>query len=256
MLGQIIELQSLDMREGLGRLQTRNIRNGRMRPDVKENLISRQHARPVVVESHFDGFRRHKTAAAHDQFGAACLVVLQVLRNLTLHHRALALAYDRHIDGDGTGHGPVLHAVARRMRDFRARNFVLAWHASDIGTGAADPPPLHDRGLVSRLRHVPRNKLATGPTPENENVKTLRLRHALSPCECLGGSVRGIYRNEHGHAFAAVTNSNKCCGLLQVSPTSPSSWRWPARSHSANLPGRNGPPRPLPRSALASCGRT
>ena len=56
----------------------------------------------------------------------------------------------------------------------------------------ADPPPLHSRCPVSRLRHVPRNKLSAGPTPENENFKTLRLRHALSPCGCPGGSMRGI----------------------------------------------------------------
>src|SRR5262249_54223262 len=34
----------------------------------------------------------------------------------------------------------------------------------------------------------------------------------------------------------------------------PSSRRWPARSRPANLPGRNGAPRPSPRSALATCG--
>src|SRR5215831_10028988 len=34
----------------------------------------------------------------------------------------------------------------------------------------------------------------------------------------------------------------------------PSSRRWPVRSRPANLPGRNGAPRPSPRSALATCG--
>src|SRR5262245_15124967 len=43
------------------------------------------------------------------------------------------------------------------------------------------------------------------------------------------------------------------CGT-NVSPTSSSSRRWPARSRPANLPGRNGAPRPSPRSALATCG--
>jgi hypothetical protein len=41
-----------------------------------------------------------------------------------------------------------------------------------------------------------------------------------------------------------------------VSPTSPSSRRWPAQSRPANLPGGNGPPRPSPPSELVTCGRS
>src|SRR5262249_13861335 len=39
------------------------------------------------------------------------------------------------------------------------------------------------------------------------------------------------------------------------SPRPPSTRRWPARSRLANLPGRNGAPRPSLRSALANRGR-
>src|SRR5215813_8963980 len=43
-------------------------------------------------------------------------------------------------------------------------------------------------------------------------------------------------------------------GHLSVrSITSTSSRRWPARSRPANLPARNGAPRPSPRSALSTC---
>ena len=44
-------------------------------------------------------------------------------------------------------------------------------------------------------------------------------------------------------------------GRARVSPTSPSSRRWPARSRRRNPPERNGSPPPSSRSALASCGR-
>src|SRR5215475_5184884 len=54
-----------------------------------------------------------------------------------------------------------------------------------------------------------------------------------------------------GAACLEITPSRPC--LARVSPTSPSSRRWPARSRPANLPGRNGAPRPSPRSALATC---
>src|SRR5258708_215875 len=44
--------------------------------------------------------------------------------------------------------------------------------------------------------------------------------------------------------------------MAPVSPTPPSSQRWPARSRPANLPGGNGSPRPSPRPALATGGRS
>src|SRR5262249_47894540 len=43
--------------------------------------------------------------------------------------------------------------------------------------------------------------------------------------------------------------------MAPVSPTPPSSRRWPARSRPANLPGRNGFPPPSSRSAPATRGR-
>jgi len=76
------------------------------------------------------------------------LYFLQVRRNLTLHHLALAPTDRCHIDGDGPGHYSVLSAVTRKMRNFRARNLILARHASDVGTGATNPASLHDGGPV------------------------------------------------------------------------------------------------------------
>src|SRR5262249_41998118 len=111
MLRQIIELESVNMRERLGRLQVGNIWNGRVGSDIEENLVGYQLARAAVVQIHLKGFWRYETAAAHDQFGAARAVNLQVLRNLALYHRALALTNNHHVDGDGTGHSTVLPAV-------------------------------------------------------------------------------------------------------------------------------------------------
>ena len=82
--------------------------------------------------------------AAHDQFSTARLVVLQVRRNLTLHHLALAPTDRCHIDRDGTRHRAELRSMARQMRDPRAENLILAGHAGDVDTGAPNPPPLHD----------------------------------------------------------------------------------------------------------------
>ena len=77
---QVVELQSLDMRERSGGLEARNARNCRVRSDVEKDLVARQHARPAVIQAHLERFRRHKTPGPHDQFGAARLVVLQMQR--------------------------------------------------------------------------------------------------------------------------------------------------------------------------------
>src|ERR1700757_1023725 len=116
--------------------------------DIKENLIGCQLAGASVIQIHLKGFRRYETSTAHDQFGAARPVNLQVLRNLTLHHLALAPTDRCHIDGDGPGHYSVLSTMTRKIRNFRVRNLIFAGHASDVGTGATNPASLHDGGPV------------------------------------------------------------------------------------------------------------
>jgi hypothetical protein len=61
----------------------------------------------------------------------------------------------------------------RKVRDFRARNLILAWHAGDVGTGAANPMSLHDGSAPSRLRHVPSDKFAARPAAKDENFQVL-----------------------------------------------------------------------------------
>src|SRR6516225_5971320 len=90
------------MREGLSRLQAGHIRNCRMRSDIKEDLIGREHTRSSVVQFHLKGFRRYKMAIAHDHFGSALLTDLQLLRKLSCHHLTLAPSYCFHVDSDGT----------------------------------------------------------------------------------------------------------------------------------------------------------
>src|SRR5882724_6785158 len=110
---QVVELQCLNICERSGSLEARNLRNCRVRSDVKENLLARQHACPAIIEAYLERFRCHKTPSPQDQFGSACLVVLQMRGNLAVDHVALALANRRHVDGNGTGHRAELRAVAR-----------------------------------------------------------------------------------------------------------------------------------------------
>src|SRR5215469_3868528 len=161
------------MREGSSRLQARNIGNCRMRSDIEENLIGGEQTRSSAIQFHLKRFRRYKTPAAHDQFSTAFPIDLKVLSNLTFDHFTLASTNRGHVDSDGTGHRAIVAALTRKVCDFRARNLILAWHASDVGTGAANPASLHHGSPPSRLGHVPSDKLAARPTTKDENFQLL-----------------------------------------------------------------------------------
>jgi hypothetical protein len=75
----------------------------------------------------------------------------------------------------------MLRTITRKVGNFRIRNFVLAWHAGDIGTGAANPLPLDDSRPVTSLRQMPSQEFAANSAAKDENVHPLCLRHALSP---------------------------------------------------------------------------
>jgi hypothetical protein len=152
---QVVELQGLNMCEWSGGFEAGNARNCRVRSDVEENLVSRQLACPAIIQAHLECFRRYKTPSPHDQFGAARLVVLQMMSNFAVHHVALALANLCHIGRDGAGRRAEVRGVTRKMCDPRAPNLILTGQAGDIRTGAPDPPALHDGSPSPRSRHMP-----------------------------------------------------------------------------------------------------
>src|SRR6476619_1997459 len=102
--------------------------------------------------------------------------------NLVVNHVALAPANRRHVDGDGTGHDAEFRGVTGQMRDFGAANLILTRHTGDVRAGSADPSPLHHGSPSARSRHMPSDELATRATAKDQDFKSFRLRHALSPC--------------------------------------------------------------------------
>ena len=92
--------------------------------------------------------------------------------NLALDHVALALANLRHVGRDRTGdHRAELRGVLRQMRDPRAPNLILAGQASNVGTGAPDPPALDDGSPPPRSRQMPSQQLAAKSAAEDQCVK-------------------------------------------------------------------------------------
>jgi hypothetical protein len=80
-----------------GGLDAWNARDCRVRSNVEKNLVTRQHARPAVIEAHLERLRCHKAPSPHDQLGAACFVVVQMQGNLAatmsrLRWRTLAMS--------------------------------------------------------------------------------------------------------------------------------------------------------------------
>jgi hypothetical protein len=65
------------------------------------------------------------------------------------------------------------------MGDPRARDLVLAWHAGDVGTGAADPFAFHDGSSPSGACHLPGDELAASSAAEDEDVVPIGLGHGF-----------------------------------------------------------------------------
>src|SRR5271170_867665 len=68
------------------------------------------------------------------------------------------------------------------MRDPGAPNLILAGKAGDVGTGAADPPSLHNSGASPRLRHMPSEQLPAKSAAKDQNFNRFCLRHEHLPC--------------------------------------------------------------------------
>jgi hypothetical protein len=177
MLRHIVEFQSLDVGKRPGRIEAGYSRNGRVCSDVEKNLIARQHARPAVVQTHLERFRRHEIPCSHDQFRAARLVLLQMYGDQAFDHVALALTDFGHVDRDGTRVRAEVCSVMHQVGDLRAPDLVLAGEAVDVRARAANPTALHHGGPSPRARHVPGQIHAAISTAKDKGFNPFWLRH-------------------------------------------------------------------------------
>jgi hypothetical protein len=100
---QIVELESFDVRQRPGGIETGNGWYRRMRANIKENLVAREHSRPAIVEANLQRLRRHKASVPNDQLGAGRHEILQMQIDLAPDHIALAAQNRSHVGRDGTG---------------------------------------------------------------------------------------------------------------------------------------------------------
>src|SRR5262249_32300407 len=168
--GHIVELEGLDVGERPRSLEAGNGGNSRMRSDIDEYAIARQHARSAVIEMHLERFRRDEVSVSHDQLGAGRLVIVQMRLDFALDHVALTLDDGRRVGGDGGGYHAEASTLARQMCDPGTPNFVLAGQTGDVWTRAADPATLDDGSSPSRLRHMPGQQLATLAAAKDQGI--------------------------------------------------------------------------------------
>src|SRR5262249_22879442 len=180
MLGHAIELEKLDIRQRPGVRQPRDRRNGCVGPEVEEDPVASENARPTAIQSNLHGPRCDETSRAHDQFGTARLVVVQVRGDLGFDHLALPLQYASHVGLARARHKPEVRRVADQVRNLRAPDLVLARETVDVRTRAADPPSFDDGGSVPGSGHVPGQELSAKSASQDENLVSFS-RHGHLP---------------------------------------------------------------------------
>src|SRR5262249_4623984 len=151
-----------------------DVRKRGVRPNIEEYPVGGDNAGSSVVRLHFDRFWRHKPAAAHEQFDAGRFVAVKVKRNLAFNHLAFALPHAPHIGRNRAGHGAEVRGLTYEVSDPRAPDFILAWHAGDVGAGAAHPAALDNDGALPRLPHVPSEQLAALAAAKDQTVDLFR----------------------------------------------------------------------------------
>ena len=176
-VGQSIEFERLDVGERLCRRKARNIRDRGMCPEIESHAIAGQHARTAVVQTHLDGLGRDEPARAHDQLGAAGLVIVEVHGDQAVDHIALARQHLLHVGGGGTRHHSEPIRVVNQIGDLRAPDLVLTGKAVGVRTGTADQFALYKGGAMPRRGHVPGQKFAAFSAAKDEHFKGFRLGH-------------------------------------------------------------------------------
>ena len=151
-----------------------------MRADIDDDLVAGQQTDSAVIQGDLDSLRADEAAAAHDQFGAAFLVSVQVECDLPVDHVLLAAAHLAHVGSDVIGQGAEMRGVAHQMGDPGAPEFVLGRQAGDGGAGTADPATLYHGDFLAGLAEMPREQLSTLAAAQDDDIEVFGLRHSFS----------------------------------------------------------------------------
>lgn len=96
-----------------------------MRSDIDHTLISEQQAAAALIQRHLEGSRVDETAAAHDEFGTAFLIGIQMELDLTIDHVLLTPSYFTHVRFNAVYECAEARSVPHKMGHSRAPQLVL-----------------------------------------------------------------------------------------------------------------------------------
>jgi hypothetical protein len=126
-----VELQRLDMGQGRGISQARDVRNRRMRAEIEKDAICLDLPRAARCQTHLDGASGDEAAFAMDLHQA-------------VDHRAFAPAHARHVGRHRTRPLSIVRRAPREVGHLGAVDHILARQARDVRARAADQSAFHD----------------------------------------------------------------------------------------------------------------
>ena len=159
-------------------LEAGDIRHGRARTDIHDNLVTGEQAGAASVQGDLDGLRAHEASAAHDEFDAALLVGIQVECDVAINHILLAATNLDHIGLDGVGQCTELRGVLNEVGHPCTPELVLGWETGDRWARAADPAALHHGNLLAGTAKVPCEQFSTLPAAYDDDIEVFSLGHA------------------------------------------------------------------------------
>ena len=150
--------------------------------------VAADYACAPVRERDFEHFGADELRRTHNQSGSALFEVAQMNIHQVLHHSALALADQRHVDFEMIGENSELFAVANVLRDLRAVNDVLTGKTGNVRAGSADIFPFDDDYASAFGGERPRQILR--PFTAAKNYKFIISRRCIHAVCRIPNSVR------------------------------------------------------------------
>ena len=118
---------------------------------VKKNPFASEQPASPFVQLYLNRLRPDESAFAHDQLSATDLVIVKVYCLEVFHHLPLSIPNAVHINGKSARLNAELRPPTEQSGHFGAMNDILAWQASDVGTGAADQLAFYDGSVLTFL---------------------------------------------------------------------------------------------------------
>ncbi len=133
MLWQVIELQRLNVSQGIRFSEAWDVRDCRASAGADHDFLALNNAGTSLIEGHLKRFGPGELCGAHDQLRAAGLEIGDVNVHQACDHLALAAAHDGHVDFEVFFGDSELFASSKIRSHLRAVNDVLAGQTGDIG---------------------------------------------------------------------------------------------------------------------------